>query len=368
MRPEAKLKTFSPVALLLACFLSPGPAAAQESIPLLPHTGPLAASGEEIPHSGSILSLLRQAQAQTEPAPPSPAPGPPAPAQEQPPAEEEKPRWNVSVEIGPVFDSFRSNRTAPCQDGQGVNRFCGTIGQPEVKSPLRGGQSTNEITLSGDYSQFKFRLSTSYLDSLVKDGPDQFRLNTLTDTTGNLTWSNFQGAGWGIELGGNLDLPTGRTKLSENELKALPIDDVAKTGLVGQGFNYGPSLKLLRQIDKFTLGVGGSYKRLGRYDPTKDTTDDAVKSGDEFTGSGDISFSPIPELFLYASPSVTASRGIGTDSDTLAASGSASYRPGNFVLSADGSFSTTSSSREAGARWISWPKEERSSPPASAGA
>ncbi|MBI2370945.1 MAG: hypothetical protein HYV08_12045, partial [Deltaproteobacteria bacterium] len=122
------------------------------------------------------------------------------------------------------------------------------------------------------------------IQSKVTSGSESTRLNPWTDTTVTATYSTFDGKTWGIEGSLSFNVPTGKTRLTELERRAIPNLAVVSRSPQGVGYDRGGKLRLLLQADKLHLYAGGGYTRRGEFDPTQEIEGDTSPGGDEYEG------------------------------------------------------------------------------------
>lgn len=87
-----------------------------------------------------------------------------------------------------------------------------------------------------------------------------------------------------VQLGLDVDLPTGKSKLRNDELGAIQDSDLATLERFGEGLDITPTITLYRNFGKVGFGLGGGYLVTGEFDPTRDVASDDLDPGDELTG------------------------------------------------------------------------------------
>ena len=95
----------------------------------------------------------------------------------------------------------------------------------------------------------------------------------LLDTKLNLT--AVRGLPWSMKIlmGLDLNLPTGRTRLAQEDLQLLMDPDLVSITSLGEGFNVNPLVLLARSWGKTDTALGYSYVWRGKYDFTSTLTD-----------------------------------------------------------------------------------------------
>lgn len=253
------------------------------------------------------------------------------------------PTWETSAGIQTTYDTFKSNRTVPCIDGQLNFRRCADIGQPEVSDPYRGEQVTHFLDANASYRTLRFGLETAYVKSQVKEEFGRSAFEGLADTGVSAAWVAYDTRNLGFILGASANLPTGRTRLNSKELTALPSDEVATSRIAGQGLNLGGSGQMLVRAGEWIVSLQADGTSLGKYDPTARIEDDTVRSGQAWSFTGLGRYQRGGNFVLDLSLANHLTRGIGVDSDTTQAGAEATWEPGKFLFSGSASFSRTSS-------------------------
>ncbi len=141
------------------------------------------------------------------------------------------------------------------------------------------------VTYKGESLFFGLESSYSQLNVTPGDSP-KTELSGFTDTS--LSFSYTWPLPMVVTLGVNANLPTGRTRLTEEEYAAQSLveSDLVVISEFGEGLNISPNVNLIRQFGKSTVGVNAAYIYTGDYDPTQDVPADAVDPGDQLLLSG----------------------------------------------------------------------------------
>jgi hypothetical protein len=133
------------------------------------------------------------------------------------------------------------------------------------------------ISVSGGYAASAFRPG---------EGPDG-DLDHFIDTTVSARWTPVLLGGRAI-LGADVDLPTGKTKLSPTEQLATQDRDLVLISNFGTGLNANLHADWARPIGPVTVGVGAGFQLRREYDPTGDIPDDNVDPGSQLTATARI--------------------------------------------------------------------------------
>jgi hypothetical protein len=103
----------------------------------------------------------------------------------------------------------------------------------------------------------------------------------FTDTTLS-GYYRFVAAETEFRLGLDLDLPTGKSRLSVRQVLSVQDEDLVALERFGEGFDVNPNLRIYRNFGVFGLGLGVGYLITGKYDPTEAPNDD-LDPGNELT-------------------------------------------------------------------------------------
>jgi hypothetical protein len=129
-------------------------------------------------------------------------------------------------------------------------------------------------------------IQTAYANARVngQSSSDKATLQSITDTllTANYT---IDGLPFVLTTGLSLNLPTGKERLNNTELRATIGDgnDLFEVVTFGEGFNAGLNVSLMKQFDKVMAGINSLYVYKTQYDPTAEIEDDTLDPGDQIT-------------------------------------------------------------------------------------
>jgi len=129
---------------------------------------------------------------------------------------------------------------------------------------------------------FALNLETAYSSATVKSGGGtETDISGFTDTLLSASYS-LSGESVLLTLGVDVNLPTGKENLNEDEDEALSgEEDLLTVSGFGEGGNVGLSVSAIKQLGNVTLGANGLYVYKGEYDQTSDVEDDDVDPGDQ---------------------------------------------------------------------------------------
>jgi hypothetical protein len=130
-----------------------------------------------------------------------------------------------------------------------------------------GSQLLIPISMDGLQERFSWHVNAGYASTKgdLANGSEGSVNGFLDSQVGAAyTLENAGGADWlaGIDF----NLPTGKTGLNENDLRAMIDPDLVSVISPGQGFNVNPYLSVARTWDPWTVGLGVGYAFQGKYD------------------------------------------------------------------------------------------------------
>lgn len=134
---------------------------------------------------------------------------------------------------------------------------------------------------------FSISIETAYSSAHVNqaDGSGS-DLSSFTDTLLSGTYT-IPGLPLLVTCGVDVNLPTGKERLSVEEESATPgEDDLLEVSTFGEGLNLGANLSVIKQFEKMTLGANAAYAYKGEYDPTEGVEDDDLDPGDQVLVAG----------------------------------------------------------------------------------
>ncbi len=138
----------------------------------------------------------------------------------------------------------------------------------------KGEQFYIPVDVKAYTDQYSFRVLTGYLYSYYDgNGTDSHSMADLLDTKVNLTGTYSLPWDMRVLAGLDLNLPTGRTKLSVEDQQLLMDPDLVPITSFGEGFNVNPLLLVMRSWGETDIALGYSYVWRGEYDFATDITD-----------------------------------------------------------------------------------------------
>jgi hypothetical protein len=169
----------------------------------------------------------------------------------------------ISVSTGVRYDLFTANDVPE------------TIGY-EVTFPLGVTYIWKQV--------LTFSLNTAFSNANVYPGNgDHVQIVSLTDTRLAASYG-LPNLPVGLTFGVELNLPTGKERLSSTQKIAEAGDDhdLFEVDDFGEGLNIGVNVGLAKEFGSLSASVNGKYQFNGEYDPTTDWTEDDLDPGDQF--------------------------------------------------------------------------------------
>jgi hypothetical protein len=270
--------------ILLAClvitFFLPLAAQAERRRPFF---APMVLAGSPPPTTPTDATAPAAGKRQSPPNQPDPTsiPAPPVP--------EEKP-VGVEVSYKLHYDYWRNN----------------------LKTSEDGAVWTHALNISFRVNPLNLTVnfSTNYLNILHKTVGREIYFGSWTDSTLSFNWEQnvfkLFSVDWRLGLGLELNIPTGGTRLGNNQAQAIPNSSVVTADNKGSGFNVGTSATITTEpIPNFlTTSVSGRFVYTGPYQPTSSGDPNMDQEVDEtYSLCGQLSLSLVPCSTLNISTS-----------------------------------------------------------------
>ncbi len=152
-------------------------------------------------------------------------------------------------------------------------------------SPKTSGyEITTPLRIAYDQDFVAYSLETAY-SCIYVDSDGESELCSVTDMLYSAS-RTYTFSRWpvGIMLGMDLNIPSGKERLSDEEtaLELGENSDLFKIDNFGEGQNISLSLGLISQIQSAALAFQGAYIFNDEFDPTSETEDDNIDPGDQF--------------------------------------------------------------------------------------
>ncbi|MCC6544573.1 MAG: hypothetical protein IT392_08750 [Nitrospirae bacterium] len=180
------------------------------------------------------------------------------------------------------------------------------------------------LKIESSYQQFSMSVITGYATTHINPSVGESRsLSNLLDTKINTTYEFSGMLPVDLLVGFDINLPTGKTSLQEDDLKLIMDPDLISISKFGEGFNLNPTLVVSKEVGNWAGGVGLGYAMRGSYDYSEVTKD--YNPGDIVNTSAEIRYSFSPRLISRFFGNVAL---YGTDK----VDGRDVYREGNLLL------------------------------------
>ncbi len=169
----------------------------------------------------------------------------------------------------------------------------------ESKTKNDGRQTYFPIKINGLYKNFSFEILSGYLVSGYNPNTGEaISLSNPLDTKLNLSYEFTYLSFADCILGLDLNLPTGKNNLADNDLDLILNPDLMYINNFGEGFNINPTLTLAREWDNLTAGIGIGYLLRGEYDYSSQIRD--YEPGSIFNIVGEIGYDLSTRLLARA--------------------------------------------------------------------
>ncbi|VBB46668.1 exported hypothetical protein [uncultured Desulfatiglans sp.] len=152
-----------------------------------------------------------------------------------------------------------------------------------------GFQFHTPIEVAGRYDAFSLRvLSAVMYTETSPEGRDDVSVSNFADTKINASYEIIGRFPVDILIGLDLNLPTGETRLSADDLLLYLDPDLVSITQLGEGFNINPTLVLGREWERWAAGLGAGYVWRGSYDYSEEVED--YDPGNIFTLSAEVHY------------------------------------------------------------------------------
>jgi len=149
---------------------------------------------------------------------------------------------------------------------------------------------------------YSLSLETAYISAHVTpDDEGEVSVSNMSDMLISASYTHsFANRPLGLIVGLDLNLPTGKERLSKREkfAEAGQSNDLFEVDNLGDGLNVGMSLGIMGDIKELSAGIQGAYVVNGEYDSTRDTPDDDIDPGDQMLALALLGWQTSPRLTL----------------------------------------------------------------------
>lgn len=155
---------------------------------------------------------------------------------------------DIKVRTGFTFDWWKSNADTGLE-------------------AIEGSQFYIPIRIGTQHKEFSFDILIGYINTNVdlSDGGSK-SLSSILDTKVNCAYEISGKLPLDVLLGLDLNLPTGRTDLTTDDLFLVVDPELVSITKFGEGFNLNPTLSLAGEWGDWTAGIGLGYDWRGEYD------------------------------------------------------------------------------------------------------
>jgi len=163
------------------------------------------------------------------------------------------------------------------------------------------------IMLLGNYVETSFVYNSD-------NSKNDFSLNRFTDTIISTFYLFAPLPILQLRLGVDINLPTGKTDFSNDQINSLFIDniiaDLVPVSSFGKGIGFSPNIIGTLALGKsMQIGFGARYEFSGEYDPTSEVANDNYNPGDSLMLLGSFMYlSPNASRFVLDGQAVFTSR------------------------------------------------------------
>ncbi len=119
-------------------------------------------------------------------------------------------------------------------------------------------------------------------------GEDRHSMADVLDTKLNFSYALIDRLPFDVMFGLDFNLPTGRTKLSDDDLTLVMDPDLVSITSFGEGFNVNPTISISKGWGSWLAGVGFGYIYRGEYDYGRNFQD--YDPGDIYTVTGQLMY------------------------------------------------------------------------------
>ncbi len=166
-----------------------------------------------------------------------------------------------------------------------------------------GYELTIPFGLLREWNEVSLSLETAYSRVHIERKHDEVELASFTDTVLSASYtSSFAGLPVSVILGLDLNIPTGKERLTTEEMSIAlgEQQDLFHVDNFGEGMNIGASVGVMGGIRNFLLVCQGAYILNGEFDPSFDIENDTFDPGDQLLVLGFLEW-PLSARFSLAS-------------------------------------------------------------------
>src|SRR4030067_2269945 len=140
------------------------------------------------------------------------------------------------------------------------------------------------------FQQFSMSVITGYASThITRSGEEEKSLTSLLDTKVNTSYEFSGRLPVDILAGFDVNLPSGKTALKEDDLDLIMDPDLISITSFGEGLNINPTLTITKEINNLAGGIALGFAWRGAYDSNEEYTD--YNPGDIINSSAEIRYS-----------------------------------------------------------------------------
>jgi len=130
-----------------------------------------------------------------------------------------------------------------------------------------GAQLYVPVTVTKDHDDFSFKLLTAFAYTYSDPSHASSRsLSCVIDTKLNFSYTLLDKLPADLIFGLDFNVPTGKSKLDNEDLSLLLDPDLVEISRYGEGFNVNPTVAVAKVWDIWAAGIGIGYLFRGEYD------------------------------------------------------------------------------------------------------
>lgn len=151
------------------------------------------------------------------------------------------------------------------------------------------------LKIESRVQQFTMSILTGYASTHFKpSGKEDRSLSHILDTKVNTSYEFAGRLPVDLLLGLDVNLPTGKTGLKQDDLVLIMDPDLIPINNFGEGYDVNPTITVTREVGNWVGGLALGYVWRGKYDYSEAIKD--YNPGDIFNSSAEIHYSFSPHL------------------------------------------------------------------------
>ncbi len=161
----------------------------------------------------------------------------------------------------------------------------------------KGSQLYIPLQAAMDFAGVDVSLTTAFAATTVDLANTSSRsINSLIDTKINSSYKILDRWPFDVLVGLDVNLPTGKTELDQEELRLIIDPDLVSIKTLGEGFNLNPTISAAWEWESWEIGGGIGYLWRGEYDYSVETNN--YDPGDMFNLTGEVVYFANADLHL----------------------------------------------------------------------